>query len=281
MVVTPPWQPGYGPVADSLAVADSIAAADSAAWADSMRGNEMSGLILEDPVIVEVAPSVVTDGMSWIYGGLALLFCIVALYVRNSGRYFKALFSDLTDTRERHNVFDDTVKETSFLILLNILWAASAGVLLWQTLTLLPQLPEYSFSIPDRPAPGIAICAGVSLAYVTAMMLAYWVIGNVFTDRRRTAMWLRGAGAANGIQAFVLFPTALLALTQPQWTSILLIIAAAAFLLGKIVFIFKGFRIFFNQISSWLLFLYYLCSLEIIPLILTYGLTLEICSRLL
>ncbi|MDE5870106.1 MAG: DUF4271 domain-containing protein, partial [Muribaculaceae bacterium] len=65
------------------------------------------------------------------------------------------------------------------------------------------------------------------------------------------------------------------------WTVGLLEIAAGVFILGKIMFIYKGFRIFFNQISSWMLFLYYLCSVEIVPLILTYFATLQLCSILL
>ena len=91
-------------------------------------------------------------------------------------------------------------------------------------------------------------------------------------------MWVRGAAATNGAEAFLLFPFALLALTQPEWNPGVLILAGIVFILGKFLFIFKGFRIFFNQFSSWLLFLYYLCSLEIIPLLLTYGLTLTLCS---
>ncbi|MDE6338919.1 MAG: DUF4271 domain-containing protein [Muribaculaceae bacterium] len=51
--------------------------------------------------------------------------------------------------------------------------------------------------------------------------------------------------------------------------------------IGKIVFIYKGFRIFFQQLRSWLLFLCYLCSLEIVPLILAYLLAYQICVNLL
>ena len=109
-------------------------------------------------------------------------------------------------------------------------------------------------------------------------MAVYWLVGNVFTDARKTEMWVRGAAATNGAEAFLLFPLALLALTQPEWNPGVLILAGIVFILGKFLFIFKGFRIFFNQFSSWLLFLYYLCSLEIIPLLLTYGLTLTLCS---
>lgn len=134
-----------------------------------------------------------------------------------------------------------------------------------------------SFKIPDKPAMGIAICSGVAAVYLLAMTIAYWVIGNVFAERRQTQMWVKGAAAAYGLETLVLFPVALLTLTYLAWNRTLLIIAAAVFVFGKIVFLYKGFRIFFTQISSWLLFLYYLCSLEIVPLILVYFGTVVLC----
>ena len=103
-------------------------------------------------------------------------------------------------------------------------------------------------------------------------------MGNVFSDRRHTQLWLKGASASIALESFVLFPVALLVLVYPQWSHALLITGGSAFLVGKIVFLYKGFRIFFAEISSWLLFLYYLCSLEIVPLILTYSGAVRACS---
>ena len=76
----------------------------------------------------------------------------------------------------------------------------------------------------------------------------------------------------------MLFPLSLVALNYPKWDVPVLLIAAGVFVIGKIVFLYKGFRIFFTQISSWLLFLYYLCSLEIVPLILTYLGAVTLCT---
>lgn len=252
MAVTPPWLPGMGP--------DSIAA-----------GQEKAGLVFDNPVVTELAPPVPSDGMSWIYVGLAVIFCLVGLCMHNSPRYWKAVAADLTATRERGNVFDETVRETTFLVLLNLMWVASAGVLLWTAVRW--QNP----GLADNSTAGIGICIGMSLLYNGAMLLAYWVSGGVFTDGCQASMWVRGAAAAAALEAVPLFPLALLALVRPEWTPILLIVAAGVLILGKIMFLFKGIRIFFNHSSSWLLFLYYLCSLEIVPLILTYVLTLQIC----
>lgn len=260
---------------------DSLTA-DSAS-VDSLAGEHIEGIILEDPVVVEKAPAAPVDSMSWIYLGMAVLFIIIGIRVKNSPRYFKGLMKDMFQVSDRQSLFDETVKETTFLVMLNVMWAASAGVLLWQSIRLLTLSlgPADSFGIPDTPALGIAICAGMCALYQGTMLVAYRVVGNVFADNTRAAMWVQGAAASSAAEAVVLYPVALLALAQPEWNGILLMIGAIIFVLGKLVFIFKGFRIFFTQISSWLLFLYYLCSLEIIPVILTYILTLQICSKLL
>ena len=47
-------------------------------------------------------------------------------------------------------------------------------------------------------------------------------------------------------------------------------VAAGVFLVAKMLFIFKGARIFLHGFSSIMLFFYYLCSLEIVPLVLVY-----------
>lgn len=222
-------------------------------------------------------------GISWIFALLALLFCAVCLKFKNNPRYLRTLLSDLRDVRTRHNLFDDTVRETSYLLLLNITWICCAGVLLWRAvmLTAFNPLPWYSFSIPDRPLPGIGICIGAVAIYMLFIFCAYAVTGNVFTDSKLTRIWVKGAAASFGLQSFIFFPLALLALCYPLWTEWILLAGAVTFTLGKILFIYKGFRIFFSRMSSWLLFLYYLCSLEIVPLILTYLLALLACSRFL
>ncbi len=275
------WYPMKA-LSDSLLKAreDSLirAANDSAA-----REHPAFGILLNSPYLEETEPVAKnpsgTEGLSWVYVGFAVLFCVLCLKFKKNTRYILALVSDLTQVRVRQNAFDDTVKETSFLLLLNLLWVCSVGVLLWKTvLYMVPNDAAGSFSIPDRPGLGIALCCGVTAVYVILMTLAYTIIGNVFSDSRMTGMWVKGSLASQGLEAGFMFILALLSLCYTPWISNILLVSAGVFVIGKIFFICKGFRIFFQQSSSWLLFLYYLCSLEIIPLSLTYLATLQLCS---
>lgn len=264
---------------------DSVAAGDSLAMTvgDSVAsGEQMGGIVLVAPQ--QFDESTLTSsadqhndsvGMSWIYVVLSILFCATALKFHGSIRYLQSLAIDIIDTRVRHNAFDDTVKETSLIVLLNSLWVASIGILLWVAVR-----NHLHIGAPPEGVPiSIAICIGVAAAYLLIMLLAYWIVGNVFSDGALTGLWIKGAAASSAIQTFLLFPIAIVALNFEPWSNSLVVIAFCVFVLGKILFLYKGFRIFFTQISSWLLFLYYLCSLEIIPVIITLTFTLSIFIR--
>ena len=265
-----------------VAVTDSVAT-DSV----TVKKTQEWGILLTPPETVKTSP--VRDdnfGMSLILGGLAILFFMIGLRCRNNRKYLGVMARSLVDVRTRGNAFDETVTETFFLVLLMLMWSCSAGIILWgflgfETTRLIAASPWNSFGLPSlvsNPPATIAICMGVGVAYTCLMTLAYITVGSVFTDGRRARQWLKGFSASLGLLSFIYFPVALLLLFNPQWTEILLIIALVTFILAKIIFIWKGFRIFFTQISSWVLFLYYLCSLEIVPLILTGLGAMWLCS---
>lgn len=263
--------------------ADSIAA-DSVAG-DSVHSAHSFGILLSAPVRPEVNMRQTSQtGMSIIVASLLVLFCIIGIRFHNSRKYVTALLRNLVEVRLRSNVFDETVRETSFLVLLNLMWSCSAGVLLYGLLCLTaPSNPEFTSGVrallTDHAA-SLGVCIGVGIVYTGFMALAYFMVGGVFSDGVHARMWLKGYAASQGLLSFIYLPLALLMICWHEWTEILLWIALGTFILSKIVFIWKGFRIFFTQISSWLLFLYYLCSLEIVPLILTYLAALWICGFL-
>ena len=264
---------------------DSIGVASDTVASDTVHAQHAFGVVLTPPPHTTVEARENTYlGMSFIIGGLQLLFCIIGIRFHGSRKYVASMLRNLVEVRMRNNVFDETVKETSFLVLLNLMWSCSAGVMLYGLLCLtVPDNPIWSFGIPAlaaNQAASVGVCMGAVLIYTCFMAIAYYVVGSVFSDGKHAAVWLKGYTAGQGLLSFIYFPLALLMLCRPEWTEILLWIALGTFVLSKIVFIWRGFRIFFTQISSWLLFLYYLCSLEIVPLILTYLAAMWLCSLL-
>ena len=243
------------------------------------------GVVIDAPVVPEVKPNHSDNfGMSWILTGLFLLFCIIGLRFRNNSKYIGALLRNLVEVRLRSNFFDETVRESSFMVLLNLLWSCSAGIvlcgLLEYTLPTSPSSGAGIAALATKPALCTAVCMGIMTLYTCLMALAYLTVGTVFSDVVHARMWVKGFTASQGLLSVVFFPLALMLIYYPEWSSYLLWTALGCFLLAKFVFIWKGFRIFFTQFSSWVLFLYYLCSLEIVPLILTYWAARLLCSLL-
>lgn len=287
--------------ADSGAVTDSVIvdspAADTFA-ADTMPADTIRYIMLVPPERPELPahsqPADDTTGMSWILTALLALFVIVAVRFRTNSKYLGAMFKDAFEVRERGNVFDETVREESFIVLLNLLWCVSVGILLFTFVewrdsiakltgfagTEALQAPGGELS-PDKRALGMGICSVIVLIWQVFMSVAYTTVGNVFGDKIHTWMWLTGYLATTGLSTLIFFPLALLAICYPAESVLILEVALGGVIAAKLIFIWKGFRIFFRDFTSWLLFLYYLCSLEIVPLILLIAACFTVCSIIL
>lgn len=234
----------------------------------------------------------ISDSTSWIVGALLILFVIVAVRFSKNSRYLSAMLKDSYDIRERGNIFDDTVKETSFIWGLNALWCVCIGILLYHLLMITPEVALHFagrirewgidpgiLTLPSDhgEGAGMGVCIVIAAVFQLLMTLAYTIFGNIFSDSAHTRMWVKGFLSTTGLSTLILFPFALLTICYPGSETGTLICALFGFILAKIIFIWKGLRIFFTQSGSWVLFLYYLCSLEIVPLIIAYSIAGLIC----
>ncbi|MDE6340311.1 MAG: DUF4271 domain-containing protein, partial [Muribaculaceae bacterium] len=185
---------GWNVAQDSVVKAreDSITRAVNDSLAHIRNGY---GLVIESPYtrpLEHVIP--IThgqgSGLSWIFAILGLLFCVICMKLKNTPGYLVTLWTDMREVRIRHNVFDNTVKETSFLILLIVCWICCVGILLWQVLQSFGGMPFVSSPqfIPNHTLTGVGLCSAVAGIYVVFMLIAYEITGNVFSDRIMTRM---------------------------------------------------------------------------------------------
>ena len=215
-----------------------------------------------------------TSATSWIILGLVTLFVLIAVRFRGNLRYTGSLLRELTDPPSEGKIFTDTMRESAFIGLLNLLCIASAGVLLWQCLCnwSLPQLAS-----PGRMLPAIGVCLLCTVALYFFQRIAYFFIGRIFRDRRISAQWLRAFSSSQGLLSLVLLPLALLSLFYPAALTPLLIPSLIAWIAARLLFIVKGYRIFSPRGAQNIGFLYYLCSVEIIPVALTWSAAISLC----
>lgn len=225
-----------------------------------------------------------SDATSWIYVILFSVFFLACIRVRGNFKFIGAFFRDLIVVKERENLFDATVKESSFIFLVLLLSGCSLGVLLNYAVPLYgafmpinPDIPDFGIQVNGELL-SVVTCMGLACCYLGAMWVCYTVVGNVFSDKLHTWLWIRGFTSGMGLGAVFFFPLALLVIAYPGYANYIILIAFAMLILVKFLFIVKGFRIFFTESSLWVVFLYYLCSLEIVPLVITFGLACKMLS---
>ena len=116
---------------------DTVQAPDTAQHADTVVDSTYSAhaamLFLDRDPLHKPEPrqADTRQGASWLLLALLVLLVAIGLKFRKSAKYIFLLGKEITNTRRRHNVFDDTVRESSFLLLLNTVTLLSEGLLLY------------------------------------------------------------------------------------------------------------------------------------------------------
>lgn len=206
---------------------------------------------------------------------LMALLVLVGLNVKPLKRVLSALPTELLSVRRRDNAFDEhTANEARAQALLIIVTCIMEGLLLfmWTSNIRTTSSAQLVFN-----AAGCLI--GLAGAFYIFQLAACATLGYVFTDPLSANLWRRGLNASTTALGIALTAPTFVALFYPALTSKMLIIAGALYILSRICYISKGFRIFYYNFGSLLYFILYLCTLEIIPVAATCFLASEICEK--
>lgn len=242
--------------ADSVAAVATVAERDPDAWLDGIEGASSQTVIGRDSGILTI---------------LVLLFVFLALNVRNSRHMFSHFFDELGSLKDRNNAFDEhTSNETRLTLLLIGQFIVCAGILLYVTATVESRPDDIGIFT------GVARTSGLMAAYYIFQLAAYNTVGYIFTSSERRAAWIAGFNASQSMLGLALIIPVLLAVFYPSADKAVIVIAATLYFIARLLFIVKGFRIFFINFSSLLYFILYLCALEIIPVLFVYKMALMI-----
>lgn len=105
----------------------------------------------------------------------------------------------------------------------------------------------------------------IAVGYYFWQLLAYRLVGFVFTDKFTARQWIKGFNASQALLGMLLVVPALIVLFNPEQAKAVAIIGIVCYVLTRLIFIFKGFRLFYENFGSLLYFILYLCTLEIVP----------------
>jgi hypothetical protein len=206
---------------------------------------------------------------------LVVMMVLIGLNMRHVNRVFRSMFHDLLSVRRRANLFDEhTANEIRVVVLLVLLMCVMEGLLLFFAFG---EVTPTTTS--QQVLTTVLLLIGLAVAFYLFQVCACSVVGYVFTDKVSAALWRQGLNASQVCLGLALAVPAVVSLFYPAMVQPMLWLAAGLYLLSRICYIIKGFRIFYTDFSSLLYFILYLCTLEIIPVVAACFLAAEICVK--
>lgn len=181
-------------------------------------------------------------------------------------RVFKNLTQDLWGIRQRENAFDEQVPyehRTFIIMIVQLLVCETIMIYLWFQ----PAGSAESFRQINTT---LGLLFALTTAYYIFQLTAYTAVGWIFAPGNGFRLWIKGFNSSSAILGMLLFIPAITALFYPSTAVIMIAISIFFYFLARLIFIFKGFRIFYDSFFSLIYFILYLCTLEIIPVFLIY-----------
>ncbi len=199
-----------------------------------------------------------------INGLMMMVLTLVCLKAAGIGSALKRYGTALLTVRRRDNAFDDVHSATlPAAVMLATVFVVFGGVCLY-----------FSRGVPPFVTfGGVLAVTALLAAYYVFQLVAYSVVGYAFTTPDLRRQWLAGFNASQAYTGLLLIAPAMVLIARPAWWMPVEFFALTAYILGRIIFICKGFKIFYSKIRSLLYFILYLCTLEIIPAVAVYLIT--------
>ena len=274
---TPVATPNTTPTADSTATQSPSAAEEFVP--QYIHGFERSTPLRESDPLKDLQETIIAipegfaaeripdtpTGNSLLVSIVVVVFLLFAFTFKKGTKFLGEIFSSVLNVKERQSLFDDTtVRETQLRAVLLCMTFISEGFCLFEFLT--RQMPVLSESI------GVGVCCGslIALLYYFLQKWIYRGIGLIFTDPTHTRKWVESFISINAIISIPISVPVLLMIFIPQWEPVMLAVAGLIYLASRILFIYKGFKIFYRNILDLFYFIVYFCALEIAPLFWVY-----------
>lgn len=186
------------------------------------------------------------------------LFCF-PVFRRLINEFLKQLF------RHRGNVLgvETTLGERL------VVAASVCQLLIFEALAL------YSMTGAGARPPLAAVGGLILLAAVVffVQLIGYKAVGYAFSSSEETDSWLRAFLLTQGLAGYMVVIPVLGAFIYPEWMTAFILVSAVIFVWCRILLYIREFGIFHTNAASIIYFFLYLCTLEIVPLLLVWAVT--------
>lgn len=296
-------QQHIAPQATTTGTAQTIAKSNSAASHDSLRvdsvtlnfkprythgfppmkGNDSAITHLKDFQMMELPQGKETSSyhMSPLNDTGCMILLLLSIFLitisyKTGYKYIENFLHNMFSVRKRENLFDDhTVSETGIMSTLIFNTSVMEGLLMYYAIGYF--FPQLLLGMTSRIFLFVAIFTVCAALFFLLQMAFFYVLGFVFSNKLETKIWLNGFKASQSLLGLLLFPIVIVLLVYPSTIEVTLSIAIALYICARLVFIYKGFRIFFNKLSSSVYFISYLCAIEIVPPVLFCVAMIQLC----
>ncbi len=189
---------------------------------------------------------------------LVSFFLIASFNAGNIIRALSAYRAELWSIRRRPNLFDEEQSAPIHIAtILAIMYIIFSGIIVYN-LHGVPSCPTFI---------GAMTAIGLAGAYYVLQLIVYWLVGFTFSSAEGTTRFVGGFVATQAFVGLCLAIPAILLVFCPQWHFALITTSITIYCISRIIFIAKGFRIFYNGFLSLLYFILYLCTVEILPIL--------------
>ncbi len=115
---------------------------------------------------------------------------------------------------------------------------------------------------------------GIFAGYFLFKYVVYGFVNWVFFDRKNNGRWRRSWLFLSSLEGVLLFPAVLLLVYFSLSLNAALIYTLIVMLFIKMLAFYKGYTIFFKRIGASLQIILYFCALELMPLMVLWGVLL-------
>ena len=215
--------------------------------------------------------------------GSMLMFLLSCLFLITSYRlgnvYISNLMHNMFSIKGKDDLYTDhTMSDTRIILALIVNTCLMEGLLLFYGLSWYN--PQLTLALQSSVFLHVFVLFLSAALFITLQLFFYRLIGFTFSDDRLTELWVGGFLSSQATLGLLLFPVVVITLVFPSTIKMMLTLSIILYILARIVFIWKGFRIFFNNLSSSIYFILYLCAVEIVPPLLALAGTVYVCSIL-
>lgn len=209
-------------------------------------------------------------------GLVMLVFFFLAISFRTGRKYVADFAQHMFSVRKRQNAFEDhTMSETQMMTALLSNTSLMSGLLFY--LAINRYYPE--FTLAENVFKSVLSLTLLYGAFLLLQLLLYYILGFVFArDKEDTRLWLDGFKSSQSILGLFLFPLVFITILYPASSTIMLNCSILLYFCSRLIFISKGFRIFFKNSDSCVYFILYLCTIEIVPVFLMLSGAIYLCE---